>query len=205
MLDNLKPWIDLTQALAVVATCLAVIAAVRVWRRQQAGRSHFELAEQTLAAFFEVKDVIAAIRSPFSSSDEGKSRQRSEHEAADEKQLLDRGYIVSERYEKNHTVFMRLQLLKYRCMAAFGAHLEPVFVACDQLAQEIYTAANRLATFYWPGHTRMDASEFAQHLDAMHKRQGLFWDRLNDSDEVRQRLRVLQDQLERIVKPHLRA
>ena len=73
--------INFAQAGAVIPACWAIISGIGAWKREFIGKRQIELAEQALAKFFEIKDAIAMIRSPFSRSDEGLSRQRSEHES----------------------------------------------------------------------------------------------------------------------------
>ena len=84
----------IAQAVAVIAACWAIISGVGAWKREFIGKRQIELAEQVLAKFFEVKDAISFIRNPFSSKEEGKSREKSERELENESELLNRGYIV---------------------------------------------------------------------------------------------------------------
>jgi hypothetical protein len=95
----------IAQAVAIVSACWAIIAGVGAWKREFIGKRRIELAELVLAKFFEVKDAIAFIRNPFSSKDEGKSRERGPVEYGQDSDLLDRGYIVVERYQKRETTF----------------------------------------------------------------------------------------------------
>ena len=62
----------IAQTVAIVSACWAIISGVGAWKREFIGKRKIELAEQVLAQFFEVRDAIACIRNPFSSSDEGK-------------------------------------------------------------------------------------------------------------------------------------
>lgn len=81
---------EIPQLIAVVSACWAIISGVGAWKREFIGRRKIELAEQTLAQFFEVRDAISFIRNPFSSSSEGRSRERSPRESKSESELLDR-------------------------------------------------------------------------------------------------------------------
>lgn len=87
----------IAQAVSVIAACWAIISGVGAWKREFIGKRKIEVAEETLAAYFEIKDAIAFIRSPFSNNTEGSTRQRSPGETDAESKLLDRGYIVSSR------------------------------------------------------------------------------------------------------------
>lgn len=66
----------IAQAVSVVAACWAIITGVGAWKREFIGKRKIELAEETLAAYFEIRDAIAFIRSPFSRSTEGSTRER---------------------------------------------------------------------------------------------------------------------------------
>ena len=85
---------SIIQALPVCLAAIALIFGIDAWKREFVGKRRIELAEEVLAKFFEVKDAIAYIRNPFSTKDEGKSRERSPSEVKDDEELLDRGYIV---------------------------------------------------------------------------------------------------------------
>jgi len=193
----------LAQAVAVVAACWAIISGVGAWKREFIGKRKIELAEDTLAAFFEIKDAIAFIRSPWSSGTEGSTRKRSEHENKAERELLDRGYIVFERYESKKEVFVRFNTLKYKFMAVFGTDTESIFKDTNQTLNSIFSSANMLSTHYWQrqGRVKMEEDEFQKHLDEMHKHEGIFWDRYNDDDEVRKQLAETQESLETTTKP----
>ena len=194
---------SIVQALSILFACWAVIAGIDAWKREFIGKRRIEIAEQILAKFYEVKDAIAFIRSPWSGSEEGKSRKRGPAEGEAESKLLDRGYIVFERYEKRMNTFVELNTLKYRFMAAFGAESESVFVRINQVLNSIFISAQMLATHYWQrqGRVPMEPDEFQRHLDEMHKHEGVFWDRYNENDEVRKELSAIQSELEKITAP----
>lgn len=198
------------QAVSVVAACCSVVAAcwviitgVGAWKREFIGKRKIELAEETLASYFEIKDAIAFIRSPFSSSSEGSTRERVPHETADERKLLDRGFIVFERYEKKKEIFVKFSTLKYKFMAVFGQETENIFTETHKVVNSIFASANMLATHYWlrQGKAQMEADEFQRHLDEMRQHEGIFWDRYNENDKIRSDLSEIQTTLETVTKP----
>ncbi|HET7215942.1 MAG TPA: hypothetical protein VFL79_20295 [Terriglobia bacterium] len=191
----------IAQAFAVFSACWAIIAGVGAWKREFVGKHRIELAEQVLAKFFEVKDAVAFIRNPFSSSDEGKSRKRSEAETDSE--LLDRGYIVVERYLKKENVFSEFSTLKYRCMAAFGTDCGKIFEDTFQAVNSIFLSARTLATLYWPkqGYVPAVGNQLQEHLEGMRRHEGIFWDIGDDKDEIRRKLRDIQGRLELVTRP----
>jgi hypothetical protein len=195
--------ISLAQAGAVILACWSIISGIGAWKREFIGKRQIELAELTLAKFFEIKDSIAMIRSPFSRSDEGSSRQRNEHESESTAQLLDRGYIVVERYSKKEAAFAEFNTLKYRFMASFGVETESIFAETMSVLNSIFVSAQMLGTHYWQrqGRVPMEPEESKQHLEDMHRHERIFWDHGTDDDEIRGKLAGIQSKLDAAVKP----
>lgn len=193
----------IAQAVAVFAACWAIISGIGAWKREFIGKRQIELAEQVLAKFFEIRDAVAYIRNPFSSADEGKSRKKGEYETKEQAQLLDRGYIVVERYAKKEAAFAEFNTLKYRFMASFGAGTEEIFTETNRVLHSICVSAHMLATHYWQrqGRVQMQGDEFQKHLDKMHRHEGIFWDTGTETDEIKAKLNAIQAKLESAVKP----
>ena len=194
---------SIAQAIAIVTACWAIVSGVGAWKREFIGKRKIELAEETLATFFEIKDAISFIRNPWSSGDEGSTRTRADYELEAETKLLDRGHIVFERYESKKDIFVRFNTLKYKFMAVFGPETENIFKDTNQVLNSIFTSANMLATHYWQrqGRVEMEADEFQKHLDEMHRHEGIFWDIYNEDDEIRNQLMNTQELLEKVTKP----
>ncbi len=194
---------NISQAIAIIAACWAIISGVGTWKREFIGKRKIELAEEVLATFFEVKDAIAFIRNPFSNTQEGTSRKRGKNERPKESELLDRGYIVFERYEQKKEAFVKFNTLKYRFMASFGPETEIIFTDYNQILNSIFVSARMLATHYWQrqGRVQMNEEEFQRHLNEMHRHEGVFWDSIQDEDEIRNKLQAIQEQLDLVTKP----
>jgi len=193
----------IVQAFAVISACWAIITGIGAWKREFIGKRQIELAEQVLAKFFEVKDAITFIRNPFSSSDEGKTRKRDNGESANDSELLDRGYIVIERYTKKENVFAEFNTLKYKFMASFGVDTEEIFIDTNKALNSIFVSARMLATHYWKrqGRVHMEGDEFQKYLDEMHRHEGIFWDIGIEEDEIRIQLKKIQEKLEKATAP----
>ena len=180
----------IAQAIAIISACWAIVSGVGAWKREFIGKRKIELAEEILAAYFEVKDAIAFIRSPWSTNTEGSTRKRASNETDEESRLLDRGYIVFERYESKKSVFIRFNTLKYKFMAMFGPESEKIFQDTNRTLNSIFSSASMLANHYWQrqGRVKMESDEFQKHLDEMHKHEGIFWDQSDDEDEIRKKI-----------------
>jgi len=190
------------EALAIMTACWAIISGVGAWKREFIGRRKIELAEEVLATFFEVKDAVAYIRNPFSGGQEGKTRKSSADESQEESELLNRGYIVYERYNDKKDTFTKFSTLKYRFMASFGSGTESIFTDTSKILNSIFLSAQMLVTHYWQkqGLHQMDEGEWKNHLAEMQRHEGVFWDRMNDEDKIRSKLSEIQKRLDDITK-----
>lgn len=193
----------IAQAFAVFAACWTIISGIGAWKREFIGKRQIELAEQVLAKFFEIRDAVAFIRNPFSRGDEGTTRKKGEHETQDQSQLLDRGFIVVERYTKKEAAFAEFNTLKYRFMSSFGASTEEIFMETNRVLNSIFVSAQMLANHYWQrqGRVQMEGDEFQKHLDEMHRHEGIFWDIGTETDEIKTKLNAIQAKLELAVEP----
>ena len=191
------------QAVAVISACWAIVSGVGAWKREFVGKRKIELAEAVLSKFFEVKDAVAFIRNPFSTSAEGKSRKREASESAAEAERLDRGYVVIERYQKREAVFAEFNALKYRFMASFGPETERIFTDTFVAVNSIFTSARMLATHFWKRQDRPpnDELQFQKFIDQISRHEGVLWDENTDEDVIRKKLQAVQVSLESVTAP----
>ena len=183
---------DLISAVSVLVAALAFLTAVSAWKREFVGKRKIELAESVLALFYEAEDAIREIRSPFGHVGEGTSRERSPGETEAESTLLDRAYVVFERYQKREQLFSQLRSLRYRFMATFGAGAGQPFDDLSRILREIFTAAQMLGRHYWPrqGRVQMTEPQFQKHLAEMHRNEAVFWITTEEEDKISPRLRT---------------
>ncbi|MDO6686672.1 MULTISPECIES: hypothetical protein [unclassified Agarivorans] len=193
----------LGKTIAVISACWAIVSGIGAWKREFIGKRRIELAEETLATFFEIKDAVAFIRSPFSSTREGESRVVGEREKPEETELLNRGHIVFERYEKKREVFIRFETLKYKFMATYGSDSEEIFKDTNKTVNSIFGSARQLATRYWQrqGKVEMSEAEFEKHLEKMEQHEDIFWDTWEEDDVIRKQLQIIQCKLDSVVEP----
>ncbi len=176
---------------SVIIAALSLISGINAWRREYIGKRRIELAEEVLTCFYEARDAIKFIRSPFSYDGEGKTRSRQNGELEEESKLLDRAYIVYERYEKRREVFNKLHSLRYRFMARFGRQTEKPFIELHSIVSDIFNAADILGSHYWQrqGRVKMKDDEFKTHLEEMHEQEAIFWYKGEKRDKRGQRSR----------------
>jgi len=72
-----------------------------------------------------------------------------------------------------------------------------------RILNSIFISARQLATYYWQrqGRVPMKDDEFQKHLAEMQRHEGVFWDSLEEEDEIREKLKAVQDQLDSITRP----
>jgi hypothetical protein len=100
---------------------VTAIFGINAWRREFRGKRQIELAEETLALFYEARDAITHIRSPGAWATEGQTRKAGAEEIEEEKRLRDIAFVAVERYQKYQELFNKLHAMRYRFMAQFGA------------------------------------------------------------------------------------
>jgi hypothetical protein len=192
--------LDFISSVAVLIAALTFIAGVSAWRREFVGKRRIELAESVLAMFYEAEDVIKQIRNPSSFVGEGNTRKREDKELKEDSLLLDRAYIVIERYQKREMLFSQIKSMRYRVKAVFGPSAIEPFDELDTIVNEIINAAQMLGSHYWPrqGRVEMAPNEFKKHLEEMQNYETVFW--LMDKDTISPRVQKMIEKIENILQ-----
>jgi len=132
----------------IIASAVAVYG-ITSWRREAKWKRKYELAEEVLTTFYEVKELFEVIRSPFGHTEEGKTRKRDENESSAESERLDRAYVVVERFERDKAAFIKLRTLKYRFMVVYGKESGEPFDKIIRMTNKLFSAARNLGNEYW--------------------------------------------------------
>lgn len=143
-IDILKLVFEALTALSVIVASIVAICGINAWKKEFSGKRRIELAEEVLALFYEARDAISVIRSPFAYKDEGSTRSPQEDETQIQKEAKDRSYIVHERFQKQRNVFNKLQSKRYQFMARFGCEKARPFDSLRQIVLEILMSADEL-------------------------------------------------------------
>jgi len=175
----LEHWWDVPQAIAVILASIVAIYGVNNWRREARGKRKLDLAEETLSLFYEVKDVISDIRSPYGYQHEGESRQKDEREPPEKTAALNRAYALRERYMKHVETFGKLRALRYRFMAVFGKETAQPFDKLGEILGELNMAMIMLGDLWYQRDIdyRVRTKDEAQRLqDDIRKYEAIFWE-----------------------------
>jgi hypothetical protein len=194
---------EIAQNISVIIACLTIILGVDAWKREYVGKRNIELAEDVLTLFYQARDAVGRIRNPFSRHGEGETRKAGEYERPDEKELLNRAYVVVERFDKEREIFNKLDVVRYRFMARFGADSKQPFDDLRSIITDIFVSANRLGSHYWQrqGRVQMSETEFQTHLREMHEHEANFWEGAAKKDPVKKRIDEAIEGIEKICRP----
>ena len=189
---------DILQSASLIIAALTVIFGVNAWRREYVGKRRIESAEEVLALFYEARDAVRHIRSPFGFGGEGNTRKQGERETPEEKQIYDKAYVVFERYNTHKELFSRIQAIRYRFMAQFGKDSAQPFDDLNKIMNEIFAASNMLVHYWLDQGRRQWANdgELKAHVAKMHEYEAVFWEMSADKDKITPRLNALISNLE---------
>jgi hypothetical protein len=141
----LSAWADIAQNVSVILASLFAIYGIDSWRREFVGKRQMELAEEVLALFYQARDIIQAMRSPFGYEGEGATRKPAPSERPEDKDALDRAYALIERYNKHVETFSRIHALRYRFMAQIGVEAAQPFLDLNKVVNDLILASRRMA------------------------------------------------------------
>lgn len=136
---------QIAQSVSVILASLFAIYGFDAWRREHIGKRRIELAEETLALFYQAKDAIESIRNSFGFEGEGTTRVPGLNEKPEHKAALDQAYVLIERYNRHSELFSRIHSLRYRVMAQLGVEAAQPFEALNRIVNELILSSHRMA------------------------------------------------------------
>ena len=144
-----------TKAIATIIQAMAVCGAAGIawrglttWRREMVGRRRSELAEQTLAMFYEARDLLAYARFPVSTGGEGETRPRELHESQGEARYRDALFVPVERLNKQTEFWGHFDASRYRFRSVFGDDAAQSFEIVRAARNRVMAAATMLARLH---------------------------------------------------------
>jgi len=181
---------NIIQSISIIIASTVAIIGINSWRQEAKWKRKFELAEDVLSTFYDIKDRIVIIRSPFSSGSEGTSRKQNPNETHEQKQAYDNAYIPFERYNNEKEAFIHLYTLKYRFMAVFGKESAKPFDEIKKIVNEILASARILGTHYWQrqGKPFRTDQDFDKHLEKMSQYEARIYSGLEEDDKISKRV-----------------
>lgn len=163
------------------------------WRREHIGKRKMELAEDSLALFYEAVDAIKHIRHPVSFG--GEELERGEHETEANFDARKNASVVFSRYNEYQELFNRLHASRYRFMAQIGKKEASPFNDLRSVLNEIVISARRLSRLWGQKNFRTE-EQWQQHLDRVERYEAVFWDDLEEDDPINRRLDTIITSIE---------
>lgn len=196
---DLKTILEVIQGGSIILASITAIYGISSWRREAKWKRKYEIAEEVLTTFYEISDKFERIRSPVSYVGEGETRKRSEQETKEESEILDKAYIVFERFEKEKDSFIKLRTIKYRFMVLYGKKSVEPFMEIERLTSKLLFASKQLGQRYWKEQGRKEFTEkqLEKHLAKMEELENIFWSD-NENDPFKNEINVTITKIEKI-------
>ncbi|WP_426269261.1 hypothetical protein ACN9MB_13610 [Dyella kyungheensis] len=166
----------LGEGLGLFATLITICVAVYgldSWRREHSGRRQIELAEDTLALFYEAADALRHIRHPASFGYETKDITRHDGERDAEFSARKNASIVFVRTAQYSELFNKLHSMRYRFMAQIGKDQAKPFEDIRRIVLDVENAASSLARL-WPREDFRTEGNFASHCESVEQLENIF-------------------------------
>jgi hypothetical protein len=162
-------------------------------------KRHAELAERTLIAFYEARDVFAFVRSRGIRSGEGTSRTPASPETEAQKKARDTYFVPIERLLGEKELFARIETLRYAVVANFGVNTREPFNTISGVHNEIINTAQVLIELQYD-----DKYNPREHLsDIQQLRNTLGWGPADRPDRIDQKIEKAVADIEAVCRPIL--
>ena len=193
-------WLQILEQISILLAIWVAIYGIDAWRREHVGKRQIELAEDTLALFYEAVDVIKYMRHPMSFPHETEKVQRGAGESDAQFHARKNASIVFYRYNKHQELFNKIHASRYRFMARIGKSEAESFDQLHKLVNEIIGSARVLARLWSREHFRTDG-QWEKHRAQLDKHEAVFWDGLGEEDPINPKLDQLIEDIEQVCQP----
>ena len=190
--------LELLSSISLFIGIWVAIYGIDSWRRAHVGTRQIELAEETLALFYEAANAIRHIRDPLGFSDETEDIVRNEGEKDAQFEARKQASVVFHRYNKYQELFSKIHASRYRFMAQIGKAKAKPFEELHNLVTEIIIAARRLSKLWAVDHNHRTPEHSENHRKKIEKYEAVFWDGLEDDDPINPKLEAIIVDIETI-------
>ena len=191
---------DISLTITDVSILLAIwvaIYGIDSWRREYVGKRKIELAEDTLALFYEAADAMHHIRSPMGYSTETDAIEQQERESDEEYKARKTASVVFYRYNQHEKTFNKLHAMRYRFMAQIGKEQAKPFDDLDSIVKKIIISARMLSRLWARSHYR-DNNDIEKHHAKIQEQEAVFWEGLEEDDPINPLLNQVIVDIEKI-------
>jgi len=160
-------------------------------------KRHQDLAEEVLVGFYEVHDLMMAVRSPGGYESEGKSRKRDPGENEDVAREKDTYFAILERFDARREPVAKLMSRQYRMVAWFGEEAAVPFKTLHEAIVNVTVSAQMLVRCAGDGGRRANTTSWTKWEEAI-------WWGLGDPDPVATKIDKAIEDIERVCRPILK-
>ena len=189
-------WLQLVRDVSILIGTWIAVYGIDSWRREHTGKRRLELAEDTLASFYEARDAIQHMRSPVSFGAEVEDVKRGENESEKSWEARRNASVILKRYNQHQELFNKLHATRYRFMAQIGKEESQPFEDFRKLLNEITSSAHVLARLWARDYFRND-EHFEKHRTLVEKYEAIFWEGIVDKDPVNPKLDLIINNIEK--------
>lgn len=193
------------ESISVIIASLVAIAGISSWRKQIQVQKESDLAEEVLTAFFEIRDAICAIRSPLGFEGEGKSRKRAENETEQQSEVMDKAFVIIERYQKYIEKFAKLNGQRYRVRSLFGGDYLGPFQKMDHIVNQIMVSSHQLRMIWeqMERRTRSGRDIDQKRNEDLQKWEDVFYGGASPDSPVTKETNEMVAEAERLLSRHM--
>lgn len=187
--------IAILKELSLLIGIWVAIYGIDSWRREHKGKRQMELAEETLALFYEARDVIAYIRNIFSYSSETEDIKQGENESEERFEARKQASVIFKRYNERQELFNKIHAMRYRFMAQIGKDKAEPFNELRKIVNEIFISARMLSQLWSRRHFRTQEQE-EQHYKSIEKNEAIFYEGIEKEDPIIPRVNKCVNEIE---------
>lgn len=188
---------QIAQSASLILASLFAIYGFDAWRREHVGKRRIELAEEVLALFYQARDAIDSIRSPFGYGGEGESRKPGPNERPEHKQALDQAYVLIERYNRHTELFAKIHAMRYRFMAQIGCEAAKPFDDLNRIVNELILASHKMARLTTlPDRRLRDEKAEEKHHQELIEVHNIYYGTGSDEDPILPRVEKVVSEIE---------
>ena len=187
--------IAILKELSLLIGIWVAIYGIDSWRREHKGKRQMELAEETLALFYEARDVIAYIRNIFSYSSETEGIEQGENESEERFEARKQASVVFKRYNERQELFNKIHSMRYRFMAQIGKEKAEPFDELRKIVNEIFVSARMLSQLWSRRHFRTQEQE-DKHYESIERHEAIFYEGIEEEDPIIPHINKLVDEIE---------
>lgn len=183
--------------LSIIIGLWVVFYKIAAWHLEYRGKRNIELAEDTLALFYEAKDIITFIRNPMGFSDETDSIKQESGEDDAQFKARKQASVIFVRYNQHNELFNKIHSIRYRFMAQIGKNKAKPFDDLNKIVKEIILSARQLSRL-WSRKHFSNEEEQKKHWEKVEKTEAIFWDRFSEDDPINPRIEKIIIDIENI-------